>query len=420
MDQMIDFFGKYKDELTPAAKSEIYDFLIRDIVNAAAGPKKAKNIYMLLPKSPDELMKVREAGGSLQFSQPSTRQTLEWLQKNGRCMDHLEVGASTIPHAGRGAFAKRKIKKGAIASPMPMVAIPEKSIMDLHEVARSTDADGNKFYHRVNDEVIGQQLLLNYCFGHPESKMLLFPAGSMTSFINHSSKKPNVKLQWSTHSQHQSDWLQLAPEELLKDEYAYVGLLMELVATRDIKEGEEVVMDYGKEWEAAWNAHVKVWESKVASGDLPNPWPTRSADVTLEYKSKPFPTVKEGADYPENVRQMCFLVIKDVLEVPGLKRWTIPKKGAMYDDENLFDCRIVERIELMEDKPVDGSLAYNYTVEWFDEEDPQGTKVIQVPHKAIVFVDKPLTSDQFVKEAFRHEIGIPDDIFPKGPWRNLK
>lgn len=42
-----------------------------------------------------------------------------------------------------------------------------------------------------------------------------------------------------------------------------------------------------------------------------------------------------------------------------------------------------------------------------------------MPQKAVTFVDKPETSDQFFKGAFRHPIGIPDEIFPEGPWRDL-
>jgi hypothetical protein len=42
-----------------------------------------------------------------------------------------------------------------------------------------------------------------------------------------------------------------------------------------------------------------------------------------------------------------------------------------------------------------------------------------VPHSAILFLDKEGTSDQFSPGTFRHAIGIPDDVFPKGPWRDL-
>uniref|UniRef100_A0A7S4IRF2 Uncharacterized protein n=1 Tax=Odontella aurita TaxID=265563 RepID=A0A7S4IRF2_9STRA len=36
----------------------------------------------------------------------------------------------------------------------------------------------------------------------------------------------------------------------------------------------------------------------------------------------------------------------------------------------------------------------------------------QIPQSAIFFVDRPYTTDQAMRGAFRHEIEIPDDIFP--------
>jgi len=37
-------------------------------------------------------------------------------------------------------------------------------------------------------------------------------------------------------------------------------LAMELVVLRDIDAGEEIFLDYGNEWEAAWKKHVEEWE----------------------------------------------------------------------------------------------------------------------------------------------------------------
>ena len=111
---MVEFFAKYNGELTTVAKSEIYEFLIRDIVQAAAGPKKAATIRMVLPETADKLIEVKEAGGALKYSQPASRRDLEWLKRNGFCMDHLVMGASTIPHAGRGAFARIQIGRAHV------------------------------------------------------------------------------------------------------------------------------------------------------------------------------------------------------------------------------------------------------------------------------------------------------------------
>jgi len=36
--------------------------------------------------------------------------------------------------------------------------------------------------------------------------------------------------------------------------------MLEFVASRDIQPGEEVFIDYGEEWQNAWDEHVKKWE----------------------------------------------------------------------------------------------------------------------------------------------------------------
>jgi len=437
--QMTDFFSKHEEELTGVAKAEIYDFLVRDIINAAVGPKKGKKIHALLPKNPDELVEVQKVG-SLVYSEPKASQRTEWLKQNGLCMDHLTVGASSVPHAGRGAFAKRPIQKGNLIAPMPMMHAPEgRSMMNMYEVTRGTDADGDRFMHRKTNEIIGQQLLLNYAFGHEDSSLLLLPAGTLTSFINHAptatgkeekkkkkGKTPtaNAKLIFSDHPEMQAkptNFRELTPKEMLKEDH--LGIIMEVVALRDIEQGEEIFLDYGDDWQKAWDAHVETWNQKVKRGDLPNPWPTRALDMNQEYKTKQYPTASELeqlGQYPDTVRQVCFLVVQAIKggKDENTKQWGISKKGNVIDDDNIFDCSIQERFGPFEDEqpsPI-GGLPYNYTVTWTDKED-QVVQVLNVPHSAIVFIDQPNTSDQFVKEAFRHYIAIPDDVFPQ-VWKD--
>lgn len=420
---MIGFFAKYDGELTDVAKADIYDFLLQDILQAAAGPEKGAIIRRFLPENADKLVDVKDAGGTLKYSIPASRRDLKWLARNGKCVDHLVMGASTIPNAGRGAFARRRIPAGGLVSPAPLIHIPDKAAMNMHELKKRYDADKKPVFRRANDAVIGKQLLLNYCYGHPDSTMLFYPTGAMVSFINHSAEKANVRMRFSDL---RKEWMDVPPEDLLDDSHASLGLMMEIIALRDINEGEEVFLDYGPEWQAAWDAHVELWTQGVASGEISNPWPTRALDLSHEYKSKLFQTVSEGVSYPDNVRQMCFLVVQNAKkDDPSTKAWAMPKTGSAFDDDNLFDCQVLERIELDEnDEAFASGVPYNYTIEWFQDgvtsrTPGSGTRVFKVPHSAIIFVDKPLTSDQFVREAFRHEIGIPDDVFPQGPWRNL-
>ena len=408
IDSMIQFMDKYKDELNDDSKLKIYNFLVDDVMKAAAGTAKAKLVSELLPDNPGELSLVKEAGGSLMFGSTQVKRDLEWLQKEGFCMDNLVVKASTIPHAGRGAFASRNLPKGATVAPVPLLHIPDKSIVDMHDL----EEDDEKLY-RKSTRVVDRQLFLNYALGHPESSMLFFPAGAVVPVINHSQEKPNVKLVWSKHSHHMSQWFDKEPEELVEDEYSYIGLLMELVATRDIKKGEEVLLDYGKEWQEAWDAHVKDWDAKLSNGEIKSEWPIRALDLNQEYRTRPFETQAELKEnpYPDHVATHCFLSVKAEadhnVEIP--LSWVEPSNGSVYTADHLYACQIQDRKAIKR-----GS--YNYTVTT-GKEFP--VTVTNVPHKAIIFMDMPETSDQFFKGSFRHVIGIPDDIFPKGAWRDL-
>lgn len=422
VDKMASFFDKYRAELDEKAKTDIYDFLIRDVMGAAAGSAKGRKIVDILPAFPESLAQVKDSGGSLAYSQPKSVRSLQWLESHGRCIDNIRPGASTIPDAGRGAFATRKIKAGGLVSPVPLVHLPAKSIVNMHELGLSEEeSEEGPVYFRLSDEVRGQQLLLNYCYGHPQSSMLFFPSGSVSSLINHS-KDPNSKMVWSNHPAHQKHWYDLEPKELLAEESLHLGLLMEIVAVRDIDEGEEITIDYGIEWSEAWEAHVKQWEEMVATGEISKNWPLRALDLNEEYREKVFKNPEELVEepYPNNVMLKCFMQVSGATgteKIDGklVREWADPPNGV-FDSDNLEDC-VVTEYELLEDGGVPGFMPYNYTVLLAKEH--QVSIVKNVPQHAFVFIDRPGTGDHFVKNPFRHYIAVPDDVFPQGPWRDL-
>jgi hypothetical protein len=400
--KMISFFDK-NDDLHAVSKTQIYQFLTRDVMTAAVGHYKAKTVAKLLPDKPEDLKEIPAKGGILVHSAPTVYRQPEWLQENGFCVDYLVPGPSTIPFAGRGALAKRKIPAGTIVTASPLVQIPDVSILDLHPV-EIDPADGD--FMRKTNEVTGQQLLLNYVYGHPQSTMVFFPSGPMAGFINHSKKAPNAKLQWSSHASHSVDWYQKTPDEVMAE--SNLGLIMEVVALKDIPEGEEILVDYGDEWQAAWEAHVAAWPAKEE-------WPWRAVDYNEKYRKEGFETAADlGKDpvYPDNVQIKAFLMIEESLRA-GTKEdpkfWSMPEGGTAYDSDNLFGTTVIEKNE------VDGTN--EYLIRWTNNHG-EGTFVDKVPQDALVFVDAPGQSDFFTDKPFRHYIGIPDDIFPQGPWRN--
>jgi len=52
------------------------------------------------------------------------------------------------------------------------------------------------------------------------------------------------------------------------------------------------------------------------------------------------------------------------------------------------------------------------------EEASNSVLVEDVPRTIFHWLDKPYTSDTFLPTAFRHDVRIPDELFPKA-WRNL-
>lgn len=81
----------------------------------------------------------------------------------------------------------------------------------------------------------------------------------MVNYINHKSSSstsgdesdgPNVRVVWPEKEMiaHKPDWL-TKDIHFLRDTTEKIGLSFDYVATRDIKKGDEIFMDYGYVWE---------------------------------------------------------------------------------------------------------------------------------------------------------------------------
>ena len=106
------------------------------------------------------------------------------------------------------------------------------------------EEDDKRRWKRLVDETIGTQLIVNYCFSHPETSLMLCPYGSGVNYINHHSErsKRNVKIRWPTSSSFMMNqtWLdELRPEDMHGT--LPMSLAFDYVATRDIAVGDELV-----------------------------------------------------------------------------------------------------------------------------------------------------------------------------------
>ena len=141
-----------------------------------------------------EDMQAAQTSSAAESRLPHSVRSPEWLDEHGRCMDNIRPGNSTVQQAGRGAFATRRILRGGLVAPGPVLHVANRTAMYLYGVG----ADGL----RDTGNVIGKQLVFNYCFGHARSTVLLCPYTSPSSYINHDSRSPNAKVVWSKESTH--------------------------------------------------------------------------------------------------------------------------------------------------------------------------------------------------------------------------
>ena len=135
--QMLQFFDKHAANLDDGARDQIYRFLVQDFMEAAVGPIKARRVAELFPPGPQELVHVPLAGGIKNYSNDTSRVQLrrvEWLQSSGYCYDHLIPAPSTVPDAGLGGFATRRISKGSVVVPVPLVHIADEKALDLYDL----------------------------------------------------------------------------------------------------------------------------------------------------------------------------------------------------------------------------------------------------------------------------------------------
>ena len=391
----------------------------------------------LLPKSTSQLRAIvgsKEIGGPddliplLAKHVGSTPRTPEWIRSHGMCLEHLVARKSQLPHAGQGGFAQHRIRKGEIIVPTPMIHIADKDVLGIND---------------DNGKRIGWQLLLNYCFGHNESSILLCPETNAL-LVNHCSERkkecgpngPNADYRWSTGWEPRSDdWRKMTVDEIAKQSGR--GLSMEVVALRDIEPGEEVFMDYGVEWEKSWEEHVATW----------NPPPLQ--------ETPPYLFAKKANEQKEPLELLVTGDLRKISEHPylftGCQYWP-----TELDDDKAWNKKDPSWVDLEDNEILhkygdDGSLYQgDYTTHWdrshwpctvIRQEEP-GTYTVRVhqadwrsrrpwdknnlprfltdyPRESIHYFVKPYESDQHLPGVFRHSIGIRDEIFPE-QWKNRK
>ena len=363
-------------------------------------------------------------------------QNIEWLEQHGKCLDNINKGKSSIRQAGYGAFSSRFIAAGHTIAPTPLFHINERSYFDIREAAI-----GSERFVITSDEVIGKQIMLNYCFGHEHSSLLLCMM-SASAMINHKSSRlttdgPNAEYRWSTWDETQ-DWLSLSLDELKARNYR--GLSLDIIALRDIQPGEEIFIDYGEEWESAWENHLSSWNSSGSN--------LVTLTEFIQNYNDTFRTEIELIDdpYPANIATSCFFWVNSTAEDLQGNSNTVINPELQIEIKEAIEKYSFRGDYLHSKTPADGVAraeypckvldrergnSNRYTVQIFmrssmDNDDWQGERngkhypciVTEFPVQFINFVHRPHTSDQHLKSAFRHHIVFRDDLFPI-QWKDI-
>jgi hypothetical protein len=353
-------------------------------------------------------------------SKPILSRSVDWLRQNAYCLDNLRpLRRSRLhPQAGRSVIAARYMPKGSLVAPVP--------VLPIHRQALSLTRP------KLDGSIVElQQLLLNYCIGHENSSLLLFPYGPMVNLINHGgsgdeTKLANVRLQWS--QKQARDTLERPLPDL-----SLSPLLLELVSTRDIAPGEEIFIDYGRNWTAAWDEHVATWKSPPDSSKYAPSYvhddAIRSLRIESELKTLP---------YPENIFTSCFYRYSDHKNQSKSPRSpssaTKPDQGGdvvvtvqwkqtrgIFELSNLRPCHVLQR------EHRGGKEGTVFTVQIRNRPQLKPSEVIpkgsvhivnRVPRHAIRFSDKMYSTDQHLESAFRHEINSFNDGYP-AQWLDL-
>ena len=352
----------------------------------------------------------------------------EWFQENGKCLDNIRPQPSTIKQAGRGAFATRFIPKGGLVVTAPLIQVPHgRDLFKMYEM-NATDSDGKYVRGDPNSTShTGYQIMMNYAYGHPESSVLLTPYGPSVSFINHNTTAANTKMQWADPK---DEWLSQTVEWLEMNTTG-AQLSLDFIATRDILPGEEVFLDYGDSWQSAWDDYVSNWspppgsESYLSATDMNN-------DTAGKYKVLLTSKEQQTLPYPDNIQTMCRYRLPKKLERNAniTKIW-----DKSHASGKLHPCEILSKSATQMNENGVQSTLYLYTAKILENKSVLGKcgdedKLPGVPRKrsftltgmpraAIQFGNKLYSNDIFLRSSFRHEIEVPDDIWPES-WKNLR
>jgi hypothetical protein len=211
----------------------------------------------------------------------------------------------------------------------------------------------------------------------------------------------------------------------------YSTMVLDVVATSDINPDEEIFIDYGAEWEAAWKRHVENWKSPCENKTV------FSSFMVHEMNEAKF--VTDFHEWSEDHFSVCRIsesrsseLIHLIEESEGSIGETNGNvmtsfRGITYDHKGFqYAIKRKSRIPCI-------IIGFDANQMTFDVASFQSSmtstipefpnaRILQIaksiPESEVEFLNRPFRSDMHWKGAFRHPINIPDEIFPK-QWKDL-
>ena len=285
----------------------------------------------VLPRYHD-LQTTRQLGIRSLYESQTIRSVPELMDGSSRCLDGIRPGISKIH--GMGAIASRSFSNGTVITGSPLIHTQfHHWNMNNHfwnSTAKSYQCTNHTVF--ISGEKLRKDdryaLIVNYCFAHNQSTIMLCPYGSGISYLNHS-PKPNVALRWAPHGQilQNDKYFNMTPAELAQ--LKSPGLAIDYVAIRDIEENEELTIDYGRNWERANRNFQKDSKNfKPSSVEAYN-----SIDLLLTEEEQ------LNSPYPYDISLMCH---------PNVLKGTLPMTSDtdVWNDVRLntiMECHVMER-----------------------------------------------------------------------------
>jgi hypothetical protein len=402
-----DVMDKHGEDLEIRDAQHYWDFIRNEVVSEV-------KILSLLPQNVTDVPIIADLG-TIVHHNPQIKKSASFLASKGVCADNILQSKSTVSGAGRGAFAKRPIKTCDIVAPAPLLRLNSSLLVMNNGEDTST--------------VPEMQLLTNYVFGSPLNEDVVFyPYGSGVNYINHashsSSNTANVKMAWSNKDYHRAEEL----EESLDDTTDPLAHVMDIVAIRDIQEGEEIFLDYGANFDVKLRNYFNKFEDPALKENLEPKAGTMNQMTKKNHDPVRTMDEQKTDPYPENVLLLCYMDSIEAAKINGnelttsasmtippgfdFQRFSDIKKYRMAGYPSLVECDILSR-----SKNKGKNDEYLYMVRLYQGETAEEKPyIVDVPSSGLMFVDRPYQSAAQLEGSFRHIIEIPSEIFPKA-WR---